>query len=460
MRRVASVLCSSLLFLQIGSAFAQDEAPIFPDVPNDHLYREAIEALVGAQVINGNPDGNFYPERSVNRAEMLKMLYRAKGRTPDPTSKDCFSDVESGSWYESYVCDAAANRFVEGYNDGTFRPANVVNRVEAIKMITQIFGISVADVTEADRDIVKFVDVSTAAWYTKYLAAAFLQGILPIPGMNGARFYPDWPLLRGEAAAYIFNALRVQLNQSRSQQSSRSSVPAQESSGPTENQPAASSSSYRAPLPQPTTQEVLFPFETSGKFSGKASASYTFTLAKSAVVLTQVALTSGQHGSVSCRLYLIEETGFSLQYFLGFVEGSKCTLKTALKAGKYQLQLQPTSPDTTFTVSAKETTGDGKDGFIQAVKVKYGEAKTEALTENDYQDWFSFTVGSPKSMTLSLSNAAQLSCMVYAMGDVDLYGFDSPDCNKTYQYPVGTYYVAIGRKLSSMGTITYSVQLR
>ena len=76
-------------------------AAVFPDVPDGHLYKEAVESLVNIQVVNVNPDGNFYPEREVNRAEMLKMLYRAMGRTPDAGKRLCFPDVQGGSWYES-----------------------------------------------------------------------------------------------------------------------------------------------------------------------------------------------------------------------------------------------------------------------------------------------------------------------------------------------------------------------
>ncbi|HBU09588.1 MAG TPA: hypothetical protein DEB30_02180, partial [Candidatus Peribacter riflensis] len=94
-----------------------------------------------------------------NRAEMLKMLYKATGKTPDSTSRACFSDVERLSWYESYVCDAAAHHYVEGYSNGTFRPANPVNRVEALKMITQVIGIPVEEIGEEARQVVKFVDV-------------------------------------------------------------------------------------------------------------------------------------------------------------------------------------------------------------------------------------------------------------------------------------------------------------
>ncbi|MDD5026380.1 MAG: S-layer homology domain-containing protein [Candidatus Peribacteraceae bacterium] len=458
MRKIG-ILLVALLFLSSGVAFAQLDAPIFPDVPVGHIYREAIEALVGARVIDGNPDGNFSPERAVNRAEMIKMLYRAKGRIPDPANKDCFKDVERESWYETFICDAAANHFVDGYGDSTFRPANLVNRVEAIKMITTVFGISVDDYTEADRSLVKFVDVSTSAWYTKYLSTAFKKGILPIAGQVSGHFNPDWPLLRGEAAAYIFNALNVQFADDRKPSSSASSQ-ASEQSGETSSSAEQTSSEAAASSMAAASYAVDFPFSMNGKFSGKKSSSYTFSLAKNTVMLIETGLQSGQSGMVSCRLYLLGTEGFSDQYFLGFQEGNKCFLKVAIGPGDYQLQLQPTVADVTYTAVATVTTGDGNDGFIQSVKIKRGDTRTEMLSEGDFQDFYSFTVDTPRVMTVTLSNAGQLSCLVYAMKDVDLFGFTGPTCNQSYTYPTGTYTVSVGRKASRTAKQTYTIQVK
>ena len=158
---VSAAFLGVILLHLIGSSIAL--AAVFPDVPDSHLYREPIELLVGRAVINGNPDGNFYPETRVNRAEMLKMLYIAAGKIPESTHQRCFPDVIPGSWYEKYVCDAAFQGYVQGYSDGSFRPANTVNRVEAIKMIAEVFGISVSELSNEMRQVVKFVDVSVSA---------------------------------------------------------------------------------------------------------------------------------------------------------------------------------------------------------------------------------------------------------------------------------------------------------
>jgi len=451
-RAMAGTAAAAVLLQLLASSVAY--AAIFPDVPEGHMYRNEVETLVGAQVINGNPDGNFSPERAVNRAEMLKMLYKARGRVPDPTSRGCFPDVAQESWYEEFVCDAAAQGYVQGYADGNFRPANNVNRVEALKMITQVFALPVEEMTEEHRDIVNFVDVSVAAWYTKYLFAAFEYGILPIVGQIGAEFHPDWPLLRGEAAAYIFNSLTVQYFEDREQIEEQQQQEAEQQ----QEDPAPNPDDL--PEEDDNSMQVTFPFARSGKFNNKKPYSYLFTLSRSVIVSTEVSLQSGQTGMVSCRLYLLDAEGFSTEYYLGYQEGRSCYLMSALKPGNYQLQLQPTVADTTFDVVMEDGIGDGNDGFVQAVNIRGGQALTQVLTEDDFEDYFTFTVSGEQNKTVGVSSASKVRCLVYAMDDVDLFGFDGPECNQSYPYPSGTYYVSIGRKSPKSAKQTYTIQLR
>jgi len=435
------------------SAFAA--GILFPDVPAGHMYREAIEELATAGVIKGNDDGMFAPERSVNRAEMLALLYRAAGRQPDPTAGNCFPDVSG--WYEPYVCDAAASRFVQGYPDGKFRPGSTVNRVEALKMIIGMFGIDVVTYGVEQRDIIKFVDVSTSAWYSGYLYTAFASGILPIAGQDGARFYPEWPLMRGEAAAYISNALHVDLRQERS--SSRSSVSSAAGSVTSQAASVRSAASMATSSARPVSQAVLFPFTSSGKFSGRQTYSYTFTVDSDAVAKTIVKLT-GDTGALTCRLYLLSDEGFSTEYYLGYEDRTSCLLLTALRPGKYQLQLQSTVADASFNVDMNFATGDGNDGFRQSVRLLPGIAKTVTLMPGNLADYYTFTVTKEMSMKLELSHVAPMKCMVSPLADVDLLGFTGPECNQNFLYPKGVYVVTVARGASKSAKQTYTVMLR
>ena len=445
--------------LAMSGAASVAIAAIFPDVPDGHVYQEPIEMLVGSQVINGNPDGSFYPDNPVNRAEMLKMLYKAKGKTPDPANVLCFKDVAPGSWYEAYVCDAAANRYVNGYADGTFKPGNPVNRVEALKMIATVFDYDVANITDSDREVVKFVDVSTAAWYTKYLYAAYQTGVLPIAGQSGSRFYPEWPLLRGEAAAYIYNALGVGLKIEREETEKQEEEKKAEEEKKQQNNNNGASSSTKTSA-ENISKNVVFPFNANGKFNEKATYSYLFDIAFTQVADVVVSLQSGAQGDITCRLYKVKENGFSEEYYLGYQEGQSCYITAALSAGAYQLQLQPSVANSTFTVSAARGPGDGNDGFIEALPLSKNVTRTEVLKGGNFANWYSFTVTSETKMTLEATNSQNMTCIIYSMSNVDLYGFTGPECNQSYTYPTGTYYVAIGRGAAKGSSQTYTIKLR
>ena len=442
------------------SVSLRGSAAVFPDVPDGRLYQEEIEFLVGVQVINGNPDGTFSPLRNVNRAEMLKMLYRVAEKTPDPAGRLCFPDVQPGSWYEPYVCDAAKNHYVEGYSDGTFRPDRPVSRVEAVKMITTVLGIPVSDLSQRARDVVKFVDVSFSAWYTKYLYLAFTRGILPIDGQDGPRFYPDKPLFRGEAAAYIYNALHLQEEEQSTDDASSSSSLASSEGGVEEetNSSEMQQKSSKSPAAGPLVKDARLPLKEDGGFPGKQAVLYRFTLPTNRTLRLQVMLAAGgQKGKITCRLYRLEDQGFSMEYYLGFEEGGKCIMRVALAAGSYQWEVRPTERDTLYSAEIADAVGDGNDGFREAKMLGKAVPRMGALEVGDTADWYKFTVASEGEMTLQVVSTEGLGCLVYPMGDVDLYGFSGPQCNESYRYPVGTYYVGVVRVAGKAGSAKYTV---
>lgn len=454
-----SALTIALSIVSIAKA-----ASVFPDVPQGHIFQEAVEELVRAQVVNGNPDGTFQPDTNVNRAAMLKMLYKAKGKVPDPLSISCFKDVPRNIWFEPYVCDAAARKYVNGYADGTFRPDQAVNRVEALKMIMTVFDIPLETITDDNREIVNFADVSLSAWYTSYLLTAYNTQILPIPGQTGAHFGPDKSLTRGEAAAYIYNALHADLMATRNQYQESSESSSESSTTYYSSQPIEQTSSQGADSSDDddTVTGVMnesLPFDRSGKFSAKQSVSYAFNVATAKTVDIEASLQSGQPGQITCRLYLLDDSGFSDEYFLGYQEGDKCYISATLNPGNYQVQLQPSQKDTTFNVDASVGVTDGNDGFRNARPIAANSEREDVLGASDLEDWYTFSITSEQRMTVEVANPMELRCIVYAMSDVDLASFSGPQCNQSYLFPAGTYYVAIGRKAPLDALQTYTIKL-
>lgn len=430
-----------ILFLPLHAAAVTGGEGVFPDIPLDHPFHDAIERLAGLGVIHGNPDGKFHGERTLNRAELLTMLYRALSLQPSPPEHACFRDIAPAAWYSAVVCDAVIRRFVNGYADGTFQPARNVSRAEAVKMILNAFGIPVPELTAESRAIVKFTDVSQGAWYTKYLYAGFTSGILPIVGQEGPRFSPDMPLRRDEAAAYIFNGLAARAHGPQSR-SSAASAQSSDASQLAARATQVTSSSTSSPPQPPAIKNVSISFDDEGIFASKNPVVYRFTVGPAIVV----GLTVRGAGDLSCRLLRIETEGYALEYYLGFEEKGSCSIRAALTSGVYQMEIDPPAVGDAFTITGEIIEGDGNDGFGEAKTLTVNAPRTGVLEIEDNADWFTFTVTQERELTLELSSTVNVSCIINPMKDVDIFGFAGPECNAPYLYPKGTYVVGVGHK--------------
>ncbi|MEK7219017.1 MAG: S-layer homology domain-containing protein, partial [Patescibacteria group bacterium] len=435
---------------------------VFPDVAETHVFRPAIEGLVRLNVINGNPDGTFRPGDPVNRAAMLKMLYLAMGKTPSSSATGCFPDVQKGSWYESYVCDAAAKGYVKGYvAENAFKPARPVSRAEALKITVVVMDIPLMDEDAVDiwANAGHYADVTHDAWYAPYVATAATRGILPLAGKEEEEaLVPAEPIDRAEAAALIWNALQGVLSSASS--ASSEDPPAASSSASTGQASSRSQATFDDTGATADMLSPTFPFVDTQRFHGKKPFSYKFAVSSSAVAEFTVRLRDGGMGSLSCTLFRMEKEGFSTEYYLGYQENGTCYLRVAVRPGNYQLQLQPTVADTTYIVESGVGTGDGNDGFTQAPVLPYGKTRVDMLEANDLEDWFTFTVHEEQMMTVDLSSSESLRCLVYPSSDVDLFGFEGPSCGAPYLYPVGTYYVGVGHAIPKALKQTYTLELK
>lgn len=441
MRRISFLAVATVLLPSLVSAVS------FPDVPTSYLYREQVGTLADMGVIKGNPDGTFSPNATVNRAELLTMLYRAAKKTYNTPTAACFKDVGIDAWYSGVVCDSAKKGYVGGYPDGYFRPANAVNRVEALKMIHTVLGLSV-NASASIEPLKTFSDVSLTAWYAPYMASAYAHRVLPISGQSSTFFFPEAALTRGEAAAYIFNGLGLTIK-SEKNSSASSTVSTTRSTSSIRNTQQSSSAG-------PVLMAVDFPFSDDGMFQEKISKVYTFSLKQKTTGTITIDVDQG--ATVQCRLYKLDkETSFALEYYVGQVVNNKCWMRVTLSSGNYQLEVLPSVKDAHYTLSTKIVTGDGNDGFVEAQNILKGSPKTGYLESEDFGEFYTFTLTAPKTLTVSVSNDDETDCLVYPMADVDLFGFSGPLCDASYEYPAGTYVVGVTRRAERDKKISFSV---
>jgi len=196
------ILVSVLIALAaVPQALAVNSA--FTDVPQSHPNYVAITYLNTQGVVNGYDDGTFKPEQLVNRAEALKILLVGNAtKINEDVTNVSFSDIKSSDWFTKYIETAKAMGFVNGNPDGTFAPARNVSRAEYLKMLLNINGFKPDNWTGQGL----FTDVPKDAWFAPYMNYAGQAGL--ITPDSGNNLFPGKEATRAEVAE-IFYLLAV-----------------------------------------------------------------------------------------------------------------------------------------------------------------------------------------------------------------------------------------------------------
>ena len=151
----------------------------------DHYYATAICYVKDNGIVQGYDDGTFRPDNYINRAEFMKIIMSASYDSSLLTgSYYCFDDI-GAEWYADYICPAFDMGIIDGYPDGTFHPEYLINLAEALKIIFEAAGVTISD--------------TGGTWYDPYINTANSIGLL-----NTINSDPGHLLTRGEMAELIY----------------------------------------------------------------------------------------------------------------------------------------------------------------------------------------------------------------------------------------------------------------
>lgn len=193
-----SLTVSESIADSVVTSAASSDLP-FQDVVSTDSNYTAISYLYTNGIIKGYSDNTFKPDNTINRAELLKILVEGKDVTPDEsTYSNCFPDVTT-EWYAKYVCYAKQEGWVSGYPDGTFKPANTVNKVEALKMLLNSQSTVLVEAYQT-----KFDDVVTSEWFAPYVYTAESLGLLEESSGN---FFPNVEMTRAGISENLYRIL-------------------------------------------------------------------------------------------------------------------------------------------------------------------------------------------------------------------------------------------------------------
>lgn len=134
------------------------------DVYAHEWYNNAISTLTNAGILNGYPDGLFYPNESITRAEFAAIASRFYADKEGTVTGDAFTDI-AGHWANEDINLAYAKGLINGYPDGTFRPDAAITRAEAIAIVNRLLG-RWPDKSHLLEGMIEWPDnMDTEAWY-------------------------------------------------------------------------------------------------------------------------------------------------------------------------------------------------------------------------------------------------------------------------------------------------------
>lgn len=138
----------------------------YSDIKDGAWCCRAVATLTNAGVINGYTDGTFRPNAPITRAELATII--ARFAKLDVNTKT-FSDI-TGHWAQKNIELAVGNGWINGYEDGTFRPNNNITRAETFAMINRVLDRqteSVSDLLPTSEMNMWSDNLNENAWYYK-----------------------------------------------------------------------------------------------------------------------------------------------------------------------------------------------------------------------------------------------------------------------------------------------------
>lgn len=178
---------------------------------------EIATATVRRMVVNYPDLDRLESDRAITRGEVSALIYQAlvaRGMAPTirspyivdlgssnnstEASSSPFSDIAS-HWAARYISVLNVEAIVSGYDDGTFRPDEPINRAQLAAVLVKAFN-------PGDRRPARaFADVPTGYWATEAIARAYSGQFLS--GIDANHFGPELGVPRWQLAASLATGL-------------------------------------------------------------------------------------------------------------------------------------------------------------------------------------------------------------------------------------------------------------
>ena len=206
-RSLALLLAVCMAFAAvITPATAAFEFKDFPDVSSDAWYYDCVGWLSALEIVNGDTDGYFYPDRPIKRSEFLKMISIATELVASPTP------LRGVHWAEPSWLMCVENGLLD-YNGENIIPLDFdaleqyITRYEMAVIISNAMeSVMMENTVEISSPEVAITDYSSVPeGYRSYVEQAYGKGV--ITGFTDGSFGGDETLTRAQASMAVYRLL-------------------------------------------------------------------------------------------------------------------------------------------------------------------------------------------------------------------------------------------------------------
>lgn len=164
-----------------------------------------IQAALKAGIVHGYEDGTFRPNQTVSRAEFVVMLTNALYPNAGSVTLQDYVDTDViGDWAKQAIALATKSNFVQGYEDGSFRPGATLTRAQLAVILANALGASAKAGSQA-----AFADnADIAEWALNAVSIVQEAGLMN--GYTGNRFGPMGEVTRAEAITVIMRLWQME----------------------------------------------------------------------------------------------------------------------------------------------------------------------------------------------------------------------------------------------------------
>jgi len=169
-----------------------------------HWAEKTIKEMISKGWVNGiSIDGKIQiqPDKHITRSEFIAVLNRIQEIPKTQGKAVKFSDVNDGAWYKEALDRISGSGLVNGYNDGTFKPDNPIERAEIAAILCRAASWETAENIDKISKLETFNDVAGGKWYYNSVMINKLKGI--IYGYPDGNFGPANKATRAEAFTMI-----------------------------------------------------------------------------------------------------------------------------------------------------------------------------------------------------------------------------------------------------------------